>query len=111
MPKTILIDRDLPDMKYAPLILVQIDESVLDEVHALIERDDNYLLLRNIIMPQEDFSLLNCDIPKLHLEIFDLLQSVKGKTAPKTSTSFLCILDGFCVACEKTGQNIYGLAD
>lgn len=112
MPKVIIAKKDPPEPRTAYLFWIETDESVLDKVIILTTRNpNNYEILREVSQPQEDFALSMNEIPNLRNEIHRLLSEIGEKEGTDEVLVFLLALDGVCQGCNRTKQNLYGLAD
>ncbi len=112
MPMTIFADNKFPDLRKSWPVHLDVEEGVLDEVldytsHA----PDDYSLLKKISHPGDDFAVLNLDISGLRTEIRKFYMGIQGVSLSGEMMEYLFALDGICLACEKSGKNLYGFSD
>lgn len=112
MPKTIIASLREPDMSKSQNIELIVDESVLDEVRVQITKKSGFLW-QQVLLPQDDFSILNRDLEILHQELTELLVTIPTSqdTVSDSAILFLYTLDGLCNACIQTGNSLFGYAD
>jgi hypothetical protein len=110
MPKAIFADEKIHDMRKAWPLYLNVDETVLDDIIDQIGTN-KFSLLSNISIWSDDFVVPNSNIFGLRSEIRGIISIGQGKKIKAEVLEFLCALDGLCIACEKTGKNLYGCAD
>ena len=111
MPKDFYVSYAPFDANKKHPFSIKIEEDILYSIIALTEdMQERYRLLRALLTPFDDSTIERERITELKNEVATFL-SDQENLSQVDPIVFLNALNGICTACEKTGQNIFGIAD